>query len=117
MAGSVDEYNLSIVLFDVVSANVLRNAAGFAPRYIGLTNGVEQRSLSVIDVTHDRDHGGAPYKIFRLLGQFDVLRAFLFVADLVSGSAEIARQILGQFYVESLIDGGKDFSLDQLFYD
>ena len=41
----------------LVGADVLRDAAGFACRHIGFANGVEQRSLAVIDVAHDGDHG------------------------------------------------------------
>ena len=39
----------------LVGADVLSDAAGFAGGDVGLANGVEQRSLTVIDVTHDGD--------------------------------------------------------------
>ena len=38
---------------DVVSADVLRDAAGFARRHLGAADVVQQRGLAVVDVTHD----------------------------------------------------------------
>ena len=40
---------------DVVRADVLRDAARFAAGHVGLADGVEQRGLAVVDVTHDGD--------------------------------------------------------------
>jgi hypothetical protein len=45
---------------------VLRNAARFAGHHVRFTNRVKQRSLSVIDVTHDRDHRRA--RLFDVIG-------------------------------------------------
>ena len=49
----------------------------------------------MIDVAHDGHHGRAADKILRLFSKLDVLRALFFVADLVRGSPELARQLLG----------------------
>ncbi|MND84428.1 hypothetical protein D3C80_763190 [compost metagenome] len=54
MAGGVDEGDLLTVLFDLVGADMLGDATGFASDHVCLTNGVEQRGLAVVDVTHDR---------------------------------------------------------------
>ena len=43
MTGSVDEYNLAAILFDVISTDVLRDTTGFAAGHVGLANSVEQR--------------------------------------------------------------------------
>ena len=96
VARRIDEHDLAAVLLDVISADVLRDAAGFAAGHIGFANGVEQRSLAVIDVAHDGDHGSAPHAILGLFGLLEFLRGFFFVADLVGGSSEIARQFFGQ---------------------
>ena len=64
--------------------------------HVGRADGVEQRSLAVIDVAHDGDHRRAPLAILVDFGLLDLLHGFFFVADFVGGSAEIARQILGQ---------------------
>ncbi len=105
---SIDEDDLATVLLDVISTDVLRDATGFAPRHIGLADGIQQRSFTVIDVAHDGDHGRPADQIGGLFGQFNVLRALLFVTDLIGGRAEFARQFFGQFDVQRLVDGGED---------
>ena len=59
VTGGVDEDDLLAIHVHLVSADVLRDAAGFASRDIGFADGVEQRGLAVIDVAHDGDHGRA----------------------------------------------------------
>src|SRR6185503_12047002 len=44
---------------DLVGADVLRDAAGFAGCDVGGADGVEQRGLAVVDVAHDGDDGRA----------------------------------------------------------
>ncbi len=114
MAGRIDEYDLAAVLLDVISTDVLRDAAGLAVGDVGRTDRVQQRSFAVIDVAHDGDHGSAPHLIGGYFGFGDLLRALFFVADLVGGSAELARQVLGHLYVEILVDGGEDLLFHQL---
>ena len=58
MARCIEESNHAARRFDVVSADVLRNAAGFAGRHFGTPNVIEQRSLTVIDVAHDGNDRG-----------------------------------------------------------
>ena len=50
-------------MIDLVGADVLGDAAGLAGGDLGLADGVEQRGLAVVDVAHDRDHGGALDKV------------------------------------------------------
>jgi hypothetical protein len=47
---------LRSLIFDVVRADVLRDAARFAFGDLRLADGVEQRRLAVVDVAHDGDH-------------------------------------------------------------
>ncbi len=42
-----------------VGADVLRDSTSFASRHVGGADGIEQRSLAVIDVAHDSDHRSA----------------------------------------------------------
>ena len=51
----IDERDLAIVLLDGIRADLLRDAAGFAAGDVGLTDLIEQRRLTVIDVTENRD--------------------------------------------------------------
>ncbi len=53
MAGGVDEGDLLAVMLDLIGADMLRDATGFAADHVGIADGVEQRGLAVVDVTHD----------------------------------------------------------------
>ena len=63
VAGGIDEGDLTIVDHDLRSADGLRNAARLAGSDAGVTDGVEQRRLAVVDVTHDGDDRGARLKV------------------------------------------------------
>ena len=65
MAGGVQERDHAARRFDVVSANVLGNAARFTGRHFGPTNVVEQRGFAMVHVAHDRHHRCARQR-FRL---------------------------------------------------
>ena len=127
MARGVEEDDLAaergrIGLGDVhlVGADVLRDAAGFAACDVGGTDGVEQRSLAVIDVTHDGndrrahgfDHAGRVFEeafdgfVFKLL----------FDRDDGGVGAELACDILHQFAFERLVDGD-EHTLHQQYGD
>ena len=55
MAGRVEEGDHATIGFDVIRADVLRDAARFARGDLGAPDVVEQRGLAVIHVAHDRD--------------------------------------------------------------
>ena len=58
MARRVEEGDLALARqFDVVRADVLRNAARFASDHVRLADVVEERRLAVVDVAHDRHDG------------------------------------------------------------
>jgi hypothetical protein len=117
MAGCVDEDNLPAVLFDVISADVLGDAAGLAFGHVSGTDGIQQRCFAVIDVTHDGNHGRAPDAVGRFLGELEFLRALFLEADFICGSAEFARDLLSHLHFQVLINGGEDFLFDQLLDD
>jgi hypothetical protein len=56
MSPGVEEGNLAFVGGDVISADMLRDAAGFDFRDSCFPDDVKQRCLSVIDMPHYRDH-------------------------------------------------------------
>ena len=114
---SIDEDDLLAVVIDVISADVLRDAAGFLVGDVGEADGIEQRGLAVIDVAHDRDHGRAAEQILGLFGDLDILHRLFFVRNGRSGSAELARNVGGEFRVESLVDGREDAAIHQLLDD
>ncbi|AIJ93682.1 hypothetical protein DK55_2095 [Brucella abortus bv. 2 str. 86/8/59] len=53
MARRIDEGDLLAVLYDLIGADMLRDAARFAGNDIGVADGVEKRGLAVVNVTHD----------------------------------------------------------------
>ena len=56
VAWRIDEGDrLTVRCGDLISADVLRNAAGFARHNMGFADRIEQGGRAVIDVTHDRD--------------------------------------------------------------
>jgi hypothetical protein len=106
VARGVEEYDRAAVAdVDVIGADVLRDAAGFALRNLRLANRVEQRRLAVVDVAHDRDDRRAAAHIFGTalvaLGGDELL---LEAAHLDLG-AELARDLLGRLHVERAVDG------------
>ena len=54
--GRVDEGDATVAAIDLVRADGLRDATGFARDDVRVPDRVEQRRLAVVDVTHDRDH-------------------------------------------------------------
>ncbi|MEY3680956.1 MAG: translation initiation factor, partial [Actinomycetota bacterium] len=52
---SVDERDVLAVLLDLIGTDVLSDSTGFARDHVGVANAVEQRRLTVIDVTHHGD--------------------------------------------------------------
>ena len=77
MAGRIQERDLRQLLLPFrmregnrVSADVLRDAAGFASGDIGFADDVQQRGFAVVDVAHDGDDRRARLPVLRLV--FDV---------------------------------------------
>ena len=116
VAGRIQEHNLApegrraLVLYgNLVRADVLRDSAGFAFCDAGGTDRVEQRRLTVIDVTHNCDHrrarnsfcaaffGGSSFGSF--------FRGLLFEADDVRLCAEEPCHFAGQLSIQILVDG------------
>ena len=52
----IEESNHALGRGHVIRANMLGYATGFTGSYAGATDGIEQRSLAVINVAHDRHH-------------------------------------------------------------
>ena len=98
--------------FDLVGADVLGDAAGFAAGDVGGADGVEQRGLAVVDVAHDRDdwraddldHAGGVFE-----EAFDgFVLELLFDGDDGGVGAELAGDVFDQLAFEGLVDGDED---------
>ena len=107
VTGRVEEHDAAAVAdVDVIGADVLRDAAGFALGDLRFADRVEQRRLAVVDVTHDGDDRRARADDPRdcdssRLGRDELL---LEAAHLDLG-AELAREVLGGVDVERAVDG------------
>ena len=105
-----------------VSADVLRDAAGFARDDIRLADDVEQRGLAVVDVAHDGHDRRARLEIFDLI--FDV-QLHLFDGRVDDAGALLAffnfetkavfrADFFGDIFIDRLVDGGEDVERDQI---
>ena len=97
---------------NLVRTDVLRDATGFARRHIRRADRVQQRGLTVVDVTHDRDHRRAvdldhSGRIFEEAFDGLVLQ-LLFDRDDLGVRTELARDLLHQLAVERLVHRDED---------
>ena len=105
VARRVDEGDLAVRRrVHLIGADVLGDAAGFAADHIGRADGVEQRGLAVVDVTHDGHDRRARLERRRIVG--DVEHAFLDVGfgDALDGVAEFLGDELGGVGVDHVVD-------------
>jgi len=64
-----------------------------------------------------KDSRGRPLFAIQVdFGLLNVVRGFFFVAELIGRRSEIARQLLGQLHVQSLVDGGENLLLHQALH-
>ncbi|OQA36537.1 MAG: hypothetical protein BWY56_01392 [Acidobacteria bacterium ADurb.Bin340] len=121
VARRVDEDHLAhvagvgILHVHVVGADGLGDAAGLAGRHLGGSDRVQQRGLAVVHVAHDGDHGAAGHLVAHGLagvlgGELDILLE----GDDVRQVAELPGDVLGQFGIQGLVDGGHDPPVQQL---
>src|SRR5471030_2036910 len=114
----IEEGNGTARRFDVVSADVLRDPARFAGRHFGATNIVQQRGLTMVDVTHDGDHRCTRLRfevsMLTLVGQ-QRFRIVLF------GGVGFVAHLLDQdhrgFLIQHLVDGAHLAQFHQLLDD
>ncbi len=88
----------------LIGADVLGDAARLAGGNVGVTNGVEQRRLAVVDVTHDGDHRRPWLLAFAGVGLTD--EAFLHVGlrHALGRVAELAHDELRRVGVDDIVD-------------
>ena len=108
-----------------VGADVLRDAAGLARRDIRFADDVEQRGFAVVHVAHDGHDRRARLEMFRLVVDVE----FDFFLDRVDDAfalrplfhfkleAVFRAKLLGDFFVNRLVDGGENAQLDQIADD
>ncbi len=53
MARSIEEYHVALAGTHIIGSNMLGNAAGLTQSHISFTNGVQDRCLAMVNMTHD----------------------------------------------------------------
>ena len=102
---------------DVIGADMLRDAAGFALGDARDADRVEQRRLAVVDVPHDRDDRGARDGVFRLdVFSFHFEHVLLERAELQFG-AKLARDHRRGVGVHRAVDRHHQPLVEQLLQD
>ena len=129
MAGGIQKRNLLQLTFSFrmrkrnrIGANVLRDPARFTGSHIRFADDVQQSRLPMIDMAHDRDHGGAGAHVFGLV--------FLVELNFADRRMDNSRPLLTLFnfepkpifrakflsdrFVDGLVHVGHDLQLDQI---
>ena len=70
VSGSIQESDLTVSHIYSISTDVLGDTAGLTIGYIGLTDGIQQGSLTMVNVTHNTDYGRSLHQIFLFLFVF-----------------------------------------------
>ncbi|MNZ71314.1 hypothetical protein D3C78_896740 [compost metagenome] len=82
MTRSIQECNFLTVNFNLVSTDMLRNTASFSACYICRTNRIQQRCLTMVNVTHDRNDRRTFQQIRFLIHFFEGFKAIFLYRDL-----------------------------------
>ena len=83
---------------------MLGDAAGFARDHIGLPDGVQQRSLAVVDVAHDGDDRRARLERLRRIDLADEAFFDVFLRNALHRVAELRCDQLGRVGVDHVVD-------------
>ena len=105
VAGRVDEGDAAAGRRGhLIGADMLGDAAGFGRRDVGRANGVEQRSLAVIDVAHDGDDRRARQQVRRIVRRVEHALFDVGLGDAAHGVAEFLGDELGGVGVDRVGD-------------
>ena len=116
---SIQEYDLLSVDSHLGSADMLRNSTRLRSRHVGLSYGVKQGSLSVVDVTHDGNNRRSRAQIlFVILEKFKsfFFQFFFHVSD-GNLNTQLLRQNHNRIFIDVLIDIGHNTQFHQCHDD
>ena len=107
MSGGIQEGNVTAVQVHTVRTDVLGNTAGLAGGYAGVTDGIQKRGLTVVNVAHYAHNGCAGFQILRVLLGFAEQLFFDGNNDFLRylGTELVGNQVSG-IVIDDLIDGG-----------
>ena len=114
MTRRIQERNVSVSYLNLVRPDMLGDSAVLLLDHVRFADRVEQRRLAVIDVPHDRHDRRPSHHLFRF-GDFDGFEQHALLEGYEFGfGIKVLTDLLGQFFVEGMIDGGKDAAVHQL---
>ena len=103
MARGVEEDDPAGRRVDRRCADMLSDAAGFACRYAGIAQRIEEGGLAVVDVAHHGDDWRAEFEFFGLVF-FRGRERFFFEADILNGEAIFCGDEFCSFHIDGLVD-------------
>ena len=118
VTGGVKEGDLSALDLDAVSADVLCDTARFARRDVRVADGVQNRGLAVVDVTHHADNGSAGNQLF--LGVLRIVKEAILNADhhfVRCFHTEFVRYQRGSVEVDALVDRNHHAHHEELLHN
>ena len=117
MSRRIEEDNLLPLTDDLIGTNVLRDAARLMCADRGIADGVEQRRLAVIDVTHDRNDGRTLLQRLRIVHDLGDQRRIDIRRQFLGGDTELPCHKRCRIEVNLLIDARHDAHEHELFDD
>ncbi len=120
MAGCVEERYIPVSQTYTVSAYVLGNATRFSGSNARITDSIQKRCLTVVNVTHNNNYRRTRNQIFRLILKLKLLKEkILFRLDylLVDGDAELQTDKLCGIEIYRLIHRRHNAEHHQLLYN
>ena len=117
MARRVEEDDLLALAVDLISTDVLRDAAGLMRLDMRVADTVEQRRLAVVDMAHDRDDRRAELQRLRVVLDLRNLRRVDLWRQLFARHAEFRSHEGGRIKVDFLVDRRHDAHHEELLDD
>ena len=117
MPRSIQENDGPALADHPVCTDVLGDTAGFPCRHVGLPDGIQQRSLAVVHVTHDGHHRRTGYPQCRVIFHFRHFRGICFRRRFLDFTVEVHAHQFGCFVVDFLVDGHHLAQHEQFFDD
>ena len=117
MARRVEEDDLLALAVDLISTDVLRDAAGLMRLDMRVADTVEQRRLAVVDMAHDRDDRRTELQRLRVVLDLRNLRRVDLWRQLFARHAEFRSHEGGRIKVDFLVDRRHDAHHEELLDD
>ena len=100
----IQEGNLFVTHPDTVRTDMLGNTPELTFGYIGISNGIQQRSLTMVNMTHHHNHRGSGFKALRCI--FYIMEKLFFIGEndfLFKGTSQFLRNQRSCIIVQCLI--------------